>query len=378
MTKTNDCKTWTYKENRLMKYKTTNTDYMLDNVSNVTDIVNNAGIGKSLLDDNNNGVEPDVFFYHSDHLGSASWITERHGDAVQHLQYLPYGERYIDQHPFGYSERFTFTGKELDEETGYGYFGARYYDATLLTGWTAVDPMSDKYPSLSPYNYCAWNPVKLVDPDGRELYIPGITSNNHKQSKIDILSLVLKKNQGRVSFDADGKVSIDFSGLSGKEIDKLLYKDKGLALLDKMVVAEEKMLYECSDEYIDENGTTHNMIEQPDGIVNASNNGTDSKGAYTHTPAQGFDGHVVLAKSGRWERKQGDNWVNNKTSLLYHELDENYYRTVCGNDYKAAHDFAKTDEGLHYGNYYPGTFFSQGDRNRYSYKGMQATWCMPK
>ena len=62
----------------------------------------------------------------------------------------------------------TFTGKELDEETGYGYFGARYMDHELLTGWLSVDPMADKYPSISPYAYCAWNPVKLVDPDGRE------------------------------------------------------------------------------------------------------------------------------------------------------------------------------------------------------------------
>lgn len=58
------------------------------------------------------------------------------------------------------------TGKEKDEETGYGYFGARYMDHELMTMWLSVDPMADKYPSLSPYNYCAWNPVKLVDPDG--------------------------------------------------------------------------------------------------------------------------------------------------------------------------------------------------------------------
>ena len=64
----------------------------------------------------------------------------------------------------------TFTGKETDWETGYSYFGARYYDPTLLTSWTAVDPMADKYPSLSPYNYCAWNPMKIVDPDGRDWY----------------------------------------------------------------------------------------------------------------------------------------------------------------------------------------------------------------
>ena len=63
-----------------------------------------------------------------------------------------------------------FTGKERDSETGFSYFGARYYDSDLMTGWLSVDPMADKYPSLSPYAYCAWNPVKLVDPDGRDWY----------------------------------------------------------------------------------------------------------------------------------------------------------------------------------------------------------------
>ncbi len=60
------------------------------------------------------------------------------------------------------------TGKEKDEETGYGYFGARYMDHELMTMWLSVDPLADKYPSNSPYAYCAWNPVKLVDPDGNE------------------------------------------------------------------------------------------------------------------------------------------------------------------------------------------------------------------
>ena len=64
---------------------------------------------------------------------------------------------------------FVSTGKERDEETGYGYFGARYMDHELMTMWLSVDPMADKYTSISPYAYCAWNPVKLVDPDGREI-----------------------------------------------------------------------------------------------------------------------------------------------------------------------------------------------------------------
>jgi len=126
----------------------------------------------SMLDDPNNGKEKEVYFYHSDHLGSASWITDYRGKAVQHIQYLPYGEPYINQRAAGttYSERFRFTGKERDEETGFGYFGARYMDHELMTMWLSVDPMADKYPNISPYAYCAWNPVRLVDPDGRDVW----------------------------------------------------------------------------------------------------------------------------------------------------------------------------------------------------------------
>ncbi len=67
--------------------------------------------------------------------------------------------------PISYSARYTFSGKERDEESGFSYFGARYYNSTYSI-WLSVDPMSDKYPSISPYAYCANNPVKLVDPNG--------------------------------------------------------------------------------------------------------------------------------------------------------------------------------------------------------------------
>ena len=62
---------------------------------------------------------------------------------------------------------YTFSGKEKDVETGYGYFGARYYDSGLSI-WLSVDPMSDKYPSMSPYNYCMNNPIIIIDPDGKD------------------------------------------------------------------------------------------------------------------------------------------------------------------------------------------------------------------
>ena len=62
----------------------------------------------------------------------------------------------------------TFSAKEKDLETGLSYFGSRYYSSDLSI-WLSVDPMSDKYPSLSPYTYCADNPIKLVDPNGEDI-----------------------------------------------------------------------------------------------------------------------------------------------------------------------------------------------------------------
>ena len=61
---------------------------------------------------------------------------------------------------------FPFTGKERDRETGFSYFGARYIDHNLLTTFLSVDRYANKYPSFSPYAYCAWNPVKIIDPSG--------------------------------------------------------------------------------------------------------------------------------------------------------------------------------------------------------------------
>ena len=46
-----------------------------------------------------------------------------------------------------------------------------------MTMWLSVDPMADKYPGISPYAYCAWNPLKLIDPDGNEAWKPDSDGN---------------------------------------------------------------------------------------------------------------------------------------------------------------------------------------------------------
>ena len=67
--------------------------------------------------------QEDVIYYtHGDHLGSANWITDFHGVPVQYIHYLPYGQLLANQQATGYDERYKFTGKERDAESGYDYF----------------------------------------------------------------------------------------------------------------------------------------------------------------------------------------------------------------------------------------------------------------
>ena len=116
--------------------------------------------------------EKEIYYYHTDHLGSSAWITDSLGLAVQHLVYLPWGEPYVTQKTGNFNPMFTFSGKEKDAETGYSYFGQRFYDSQL-SFWLSVDPMRRKYPNMSPFVYCANNPIKLVDPNGDSLKYVG-------------------------------------------------------------------------------------------------------------------------------------------------------------------------------------------------------------
>ena len=83
----------------------------------------------------------------------------------------------VSQKAANYSTPYKFTSKELDEETGLYYFGARYYDSRLSI-WHGVDPLADKFPNLSPYVYVANNPLRFIDPDGRTIIpVHGTWSN---------------------------------------------------------------------------------------------------------------------------------------------------------------------------------------------------------
>ncbi|MBU0561094.1 MAG: RHS repeat-associated core domain-containing protein, partial [Bacteroidetes bacterium] len=103
-----------------------------------------------------------------DHLGSIRQTVRDDGLVVSAQDYLPYGE-VIASRSYNLSstdEKYKFTEKERDNESGYDYFGARYYNSELGR-WMSVDPLADKYPGWSPYNYTLGNPINATDPDGR-------------------------------------------------------------------------------------------------------------------------------------------------------------------------------------------------------------------
>ena len=120
------------------------------------------------------------YYYHSDHLGSAQFVTDWRGKQYEHIEYTPYGELWIEEVAAGLNKLpFRFTGKEMDEETGLYYYGARYLDPKY-SRWISTDPALSEYMAGSSvgaggiyntvnfnvYHYGNNNPIKYTDPTG--------------------------------------------------------------------------------------------------------------------------------------------------------------------------------------------------------------------
>ena len=118
----------------------------------------------------NDDYEKMQFYYHPDHLGSSSYITNLDGEVSQHIEYVPFGEVFIEERNNTWNTPYLFNAKEFDEETGMYYYGARYYDPRLSL-WMSVDRFAEKYPATSGYNYAINNPVRYIDINGDSIRV---------------------------------------------------------------------------------------------------------------------------------------------------------------------------------------------------------------
>ena len=142
------------------------------------------------------------FYYHPDHLGSSSYITNLDGEVVQHVEYVPFGEVFVEERNNIWNTPYLFNAKEFDEETGLYYYGARYYDPRVSL-WISTDRFEEKYPNVTAYSFTANNPMKFLDINGDSLriedkklsllYISGNLYNQNGQKYDGKISGFMKK-----------------------------------------------------------------------------------------------------------------------------------------------------------------------------------------
>ena len=113
--------------------------------------------------------EDNLFYFHTDHLGSTSYLTDTAGNVSQFVCYTPYGEAIVDEHLTTYENPFKFSGKELDDITGLYDHGARNRNP-ITAVWYGIDELFEKYPEISAYAYCHNNPITRIDPTGKADY----------------------------------------------------------------------------------------------------------------------------------------------------------------------------------------------------------------
>ena len=148
----------------------------------------------------NDDYEKMQFFYHPDHLGSSSYITNLDGEVAQHIEYVPFGEVFIEERNNTWNTPYLFNAKEFDKETGLYYYGARYMDPKISM-WLGVDPMAEKYPNLTGYCYTMDNPIILIDPTGMEPDGWGGKNNENGTTTYTYDAKVTADNYSQLGYD---------------------------------------------------------------------------------------------------------------------------------------------------------------------------------
>jgi RHS repeat-associated protein len=222
-------------------------------------------------------------------------------------------------------------GKEKDWESGFHYYGARYFWSEVLTGWLSVDPMMDKYPSISPYAYCMWNPIKLVDHVGRDVHITG-----DDDAKTEAVRQIQQKSKNMIfSIDKNGKLTYEGKAKTRRE-----------KYMEKIIKNENIHVNLSAQDHSNNNGEKFDI-----GGFGGSRLSEDGNSVNTYQC-------INIVKSQKQDRI-----CNNPGNMIWHEIAESYEGGIIsvqtgvsapaatnGNDktiYRQAHYSA--------GKYFPGT-----------------------
>lgn len=174
------------------------------------------------------------FFYIRYHLGNNRMLAKVNGTLIQTNHYYPYGMTFTqDGSRDPKAQPYKYGGKEFDGERGlnlYDYL-ARSMDAAEGR-FTSIDPLAEKYYSISPYSYCGNNPVKYINPDGRKwtsyTNIKGHTtikvalffsiSDNYKAAQINAYKNSISTQFNNTILEVSGeKIPVTFTFYGGNQ-----------------------------------------------------------------------------------------------------------------------------------------------------------------
>lgn len=282
-----------------------------------------------------------IYWYHPDYIGNVDLVTDMSGQAYEFFLYNPWGENLYEWNSGTntWTSPYRFNGKELDQETGLTYYGARYYDKQLSM-WLSVDPLAHEYWNLSPFNFVANNPILLVDPNGESIWIWYKDEQGNEQS--------IQYNYGDKYYGDNEFLQNVYTSLN--------YLDNGGAGADIQTLANDK------DDVVNIRQRTGDVSTGSEFVPNFVDNGDG-----TSTFKSGGD--INWNPYGAFRTSEGE---NSAAFVLGHEISHaalyGKNRTLSLNLKNTPHPINQDQEEnrvLQIWNSYSENFFFEGKRNNY-------------
>lgn len=222
----------------------------------------NGDLNKILVDGGYisiSGTTPTYHYYLKDHLGNNRVVVDASGTVKQVTHYYPFGGFFGESTGSSY-QAYKYNGKEFERlisEDWYDY-GARHMDGMRFT---TMDPMAEKYYSISPYAYCTNNPINYIDPDGNRVQI-------YKKNQKQVLGYINKLAQGTFAIDKKGYLFLAKSSNS-KGFSKTYTESLVRAINNK----DKTIIVYVDDHYYDDKGNKQDISKKGEGTTKEFYNG---------------------------------------------------------------------------------------------------------
>ena len=245
---------------------------------NDTKIVRNSQ-GYATFDSSGN---PEFHYYLCDHQGNVRVVFSQDGTIEQVNHYYAFGGL-MGESTGGDKQRFKYNGKELDRMGGINWYdyGARYHDAMRFT---TIDPMAEKYYSISPYAHCANNPVNAIDINGDSIFVD-------YEYQDQLLCMINSISEGVFDVSEDGYLYLKSMTKQNREKTKSkFFRD----MLISGINAKNKAIVSMTSGSVKFMNQTINLNEHGGGVTVSFENGM----AYTYIQAESEDmqkNSIILA-----------------------------------------------------------------------------------